>query len=82
MAITKSSRWSRLDSKLNEGTIEGAKSSGKGFWDRRPFTRIVYGFRGMVTLNEYIDYNKLEGFGCSPQEARFILKWENLRVFG
>ena len=43
MAITGASRWSPLK-----------KSAKDRFWDYRPFTRIVVGFRALLGLRDYI----------------------------
>jgi hypothetical protein len=43
------------------------------FWDYRPFTRIVEGFRAFLNLRDYIQVNRLEGFGHTRGEARMIL---------
>ena len=46
----------------------------KRFWDYRPFTRVVIGFRAMLTLKSYIEINELEGLGCNRMEAFDILE--------
>ena len=43
------------------------------FWDYRPFTRIVQSFREVLNLRDYIQINKLEGFGYTKSQARFML---------
>lgn len=43
------------------------------FWDYRPFTRIVDGFRAFLNLRDYIQINQLEGLGVPRQQARFML---------
>lgn len=48
MAVTGASRW-----KPGQGK----------FWDYRPFTRIVIGFKALLKLRDYIAINRLEGFG-------------------
>lgn len=47
MAITKKSRWNKVKEK---------------FWDYRPFTRVVMGFKALLKLRDYIRINQLEGF--------------------
>jgi REP element-mobilizing transposase RayT len=40
------------------------------FWDYRPFTRIVKGFKARLTLRDYIRVNQMEGMGYSRAHAR------------
>lgn len=58
MAVTGASRW---------------KKSAARFWDARPFSRIVHGFRARLTLRDYLHVNELEGQGLSRVQARFAL---------
>ncbi len=58
MAVTKGSRWKKL---------------GQKFWDYRPFTRIVNGFKAFLTLRDYIEVNQLEGGGCDRLTARLMV---------
>ena len=71
MAVTGRSRWSkRVQSK-------GATSqpvSAQKFWDYRPFTRIVVGFRAVLGLRDYIAINRLEGSGVSRETARVLVR--------
>jgi putative transposase len=60
MHVTGKNRWT-------------AKTSKQKFWDYRPFTRIVNGFRALLNLQDYIQINQLEGLGVPRQQARFIL---------
>jgi REP element-mobilizing transposase RayT len=60
MGVTGASRW-------------GGRLPGGRFWDYRPFTRVVRGRRGYLTLRDYLRINRLEGRGCSREEARWIL---------
>jgi len=59
MAVTGVSRWRKMTKEK--------------FWDYRPFTRIVQGFRAFLNLKDYIRINEFEGLGCSRVQARFIL---------
>ncbi len=43
------------------------------FWDYRPFTRIIDGFRAFLNLRDYIQVNQLEGLGVPRHQARFLL---------
>jgi len=60
MAITGVSRWSKRTNKIK-------------FWDYRPFTRVIRGFRALLTVRDYIAINQLEGVGVGRVEARFIV---------
>lgn len=60
MAITGASRWKKLKEK---------------FWDYRPFTRVVKGRRGFLTLRDYIHVNQIENAGATREEARKIVAW-------
>ena len=44
------------------------------FWDRRPYTRIVESFKAILNLRDYIQINRLEGYGYSRGEARYLVK--------
>lgn len=53
MSITGINRWTQnADEKLK-------------FWDRRPFTRVIVGFRSILNLKNYIYLNQLEGMGIA-----------------
>jgi REP element-mobilizing transposase RayT len=70
MAVTGRNRW----------TVAGSgKSSTEGtgklkFWDYRPYTRIVIGFRALLGLRDYIRINQLEGYGYHRREAEFFVR--------
>ena len=57
MAVTGTSRWNKAKEK---------------FWDYRPFTRVMQGRRGFLTLRDYIRLNRLEGF-YGRANATFIM---------
>lgn len=38
-----------------------------GFWDSRPFTRVIKGLRGVRIVNDYIRLNQLEAEGVIPK---------------
>ena len=61
MAVTGASRWHK------------PKLKGK-FWDRRPFTRIVFGIREWANVAEYIEINQLQGEGHPRHLARYMVK--------
>ena len=58
MAVTGKSRWKKVASK---------------FWDYRPFTRVVVGFKAFLGLKEYIRINQLEGY-VGREHAQLIIK--------
>ena len=48
----------------------------KKFWDLRPFTRIVIGRNAILRLKDYIEINRLQGFGHTCGSARFYMEWD------
>lgn len=60
MAITGASRWNKLKIK---------------FWDYRPYTRILKGWKAMLTLRDYIHVNQLESAGATRDEAKVLVAW-------
>jgi putative transposase len=86
MAVSNSSRWSPLKNRPNknrrtEGSPVNSKASVKDrFWDYRPFTRIVQGYRAFLKLKDYIELNRLEGFGVRKEQGRFLLKMLSYQV--
>ena len=64
MAITGVNRWTQ-----NSG--EKLK-----FWDRRPFTRVIFGFTGILSLRNYIRLNQLEGIGIPRHLGRKMLSFK------
>jgi REP element-mobilizing transposase RayT len=79
MAVTDSSRWNPLKSRPTK--MRGAKKYSRKiahvkdrFWDYRPFTRVVQGYRAFLRLKDYIQLNRLEGFGVRKEQGRFLLK--------
>ena len=69
MAVTRTSRWKKIK-ELSE----------EGFWDYRPFTRIVQSYRAFLNLRDYIYLNQLEGFGHSREFARFFIEYGKERL--
>jgi putative transposase len=67
--VTGANRWHPLKAKPNDH-----------FWDYRPFSRVVIGFRAFLHLREYIRINELEGFGVGRAEARFFLAGGKLKL--
>lgn len=43
------------------------------FWDYRPFTRVVVGFRALLRVKDYVRINQLEGQGVDRVDARYIV---------
>jgi hypothetical protein len=63
MAVTGASRWKKVNLP-------------KKFWDRRPFSRIILGFRAALKLKDYVRINQFEGWGLQRERAHFWLSWE------
>jgi REP element-mobilizing transposase RayT len=61
IAITKVSRWNKLQKRLK-------------FWDLRPFSRVVMSWRGFLNMKDYIYINQLEGAGVERNRAQWIIK--------
>lgn len=83
MAVTGRNRWTvgnhadqleGIHSKI-DGSSATAKKREK-FWDYRPFTRVVKGFKAVLTLRDYLRINQLEGEGNHRNDARFMLQVE------
>ncbi|MDZ4082494.1 MAG: transposase [Bdellovibrionales bacterium] len=64
MAVTGRTRWS--SSRANQS------NTSPKFWDLRPFTRIVIGFKALLQVKDYIRFNQLEAWGMSKTAAREI----------
>jgi hypothetical protein len=64
MAVSGTSRWTRRPSRERP----------QRFWDYRPFTRVVRGWRAWLGLRDYIRVNQLEGFGYAREEARWLVE--------
>lgn len=62
MAVTGRNRWTF--SQL--GSVK--------FWDYRPYTRVVVGYRALLTLRDYLRINQWEGFGYHRQDAEFFVR--------
>ena len=71
MAVTGVSRWNRLKNNTKEK-----------FWDYRPFTRVVQSYRALLNLRDYIQINKLEGYGLKIDEARYLFVWNKATKTG
>jgi REP element-mobilizing transposase RayT len=61
MSVTGWSRWTK--------TIDGER-----FWTERPFTQIVTSFKYSLNLRDYIEINKIEGFGILKKAARMMFE--------
>jgi putative transposase len=44
------------------------------FWDYRPFSRVVTGFKAVLALRDYLEINQLEGVGVKRAQATIIVK--------
>ncbi len=73
MAITGNNKWNPTPKTGKR------KNKSERFWDYRPFSRIVFGRRGFLTLRDYININQLEGFGLRRDRATLILKMVNAK---
>ncbi len=63
MKVTGISRWKTKE----EAGI-------KRFWDLRPFTRVVVGWKSRLTLKDYIKVNRLEGRGIKRDIAKVLIQ--------
>jgi putative transposase len=73
MAVTGASRWQPLKTLIASNVK--INTSTAGFWDYRPFSRIVIGFKALLTLKDYIQINRLEGHGYDRNQARLLIAW-------
>lgn len=62
MQITGVSRWTKIQIR-------------KKFWDSRPYSRVVIGYRAVLRLRDYIAVNQWEGMGYKRDRARFYMAW-------
>lgn len=63
MAVTGTSRWKKLKSVAKDR-----------FWDYRPFTRVLVGFKSFLGIRDYVRINQLEAGGVVREEARWIVR--------
>ncbi len=63
MKITGVSRWK---TKAQVGITK--------FWDLRPFTRVVIGWKARLSLKDYIKINSLEGQGFRRDVAKVLIQ--------
>lgn len=56
-----------------EATSRSVDASRTGFWDARPFSRIVSWGKDFTVLQNYLHLNRLEAVGFSRHESRGIL---------
>ena len=71
MLITGASRWKRR--------LGGTRGSKARFFDYRPFTRVIVGFRALLSLKDYLQINQLEGFGVGRRRAEFAVRGPDLQ---
>ena len=64
MKITGMNRWNGGKNKPHER-----------FWDHRPFTRVIFGLRGWLTIKDYILINQLEGSGIPRGKAAKLVEF-------
>ena len=70
MAITGFNRWNKPPAGWN------------GFWDYRPFSRIIVSFKEYLNLKDYIYINRLEGYGYKRGQAEYIVRFSKQRRAG
>jgi REP element-mobilizing transposase RayT len=76
MAVTGASRWRSFAEILK---AKGFPKNTK-FWERRPFSRIIIGFKALLTMRDYIQINKYEEWGYSREDAKFMVAWDRGRT--
>lgn len=69
MAVSGVNRWTKKVKSNDEVVFK--KGS---FWDYRPFTRVVIGFRAFLSLRDYVQVNQLEGFGIHRIKAHYYIE--------
>jgi putative transposase len=69
MHVTGRNRWTAKQKSDTPHPI----NTKKRFWDYRPFTRIVEGYRDFLNMRDYIQINQLEGLGVPRQQARMMI---------
>lgn len=79
MAVTGASRWQPLARRFklatqNKPSMKNENRKKIKFWDYRPFTRVVIGFRALLNLKDYIRINQIEGSGEFRHVAEYIVK--------
>ena len=62
MVVTGTHRWKPLKQEAKDR-----------FWDRRPFSRVVIGWKAFLALKDYFELNKWEVWGVSRADARTIV---------
>jgi REP element-mobilizing transposase RayT len=71
MTVTGASRWKTFAQIVREKQL-----SATHFWDRRPFSRIIIGFKALLNLRDYVQVNRFEQWGYSRDDARFMVRWD------
>lgn len=56
----------------NSSSNKSSQTNESGFWDQRPFTRIVESLRGYVVAKDYVVLNQLEALGVVSYKPRRI----------
>lgn len=62
MAVTGVNRWTRQ------------RLGRTRFWDLRPYTRVVMGWKDRCQLSDYLKINQLEGVGYWRTDAEFLVR--------
>lgn len=79
MAVTGTSRWKPFGERTSKRGVSYGKVKDY-FWDYRPFTRVVMGLRDYLNIRDYIEINRLESYGYQRPQAKFFLKWNEIRI--
>lgn len=58
------------------------KALNKKFWEYRPFTRIVDGFKAFSIAKDYVLLNQLEAFGAMPYQLQRLKYVSRDRLYG
>jgi len=75
MKVTGASRWNKRPLEKMKVTANRETNRPTKFWDRRPFSRIVVGFRAFLTMRDYVYLNELESNGFKREQAKFYISW-------
>lgn len=77
MAVTGQNRWTKASAQV---AADGDAKVGTKlkFWDYRPFSRVIAGGRrAFLAVKDYMQINKLEGFGFKREVAQIIVREES-----
>lgn len=69
------------DANTAQGLVKESKRA-KRFWDFRPYSRIVEGYRAFLGLRDYLLINRLEGSGVARLKAVQLVHGQERRFRG